>query len=156
MGPVKILELIRLGFIFKKQKFFSLPQILTKMSIFDECSLSTERPLGTPLCSVRSLNDTELQYQCQWLEGSPPAQLSIPVLSNSSSGAGFLSLNVMAVNTLDGKTVTCHADHPVEKIKCDMTARKSWNLSDLFEVVHVIGYGRSSHRQGVQPTFCQL
>ncbi|XP_029695365.1 V-set and immunoglobulin domain-containing protein 10-like isoform X2 [Takifugu rubripes] len=82
-----------------------------------------ERPLGTPVCSVQSVNNTELQYQCQWLAGSPPAQLSFPVLSNSSSGAAILSLNVTAVNTLDGKPVTCIADHPVEKTNCDITAR---------------------------------
>lgn len=104
---------------------FAREEICPKISIFDECSLSTERPLGSPVCSVQSVNDTELQYQCQWLAGSPSAKLSFPVLSNSSSGAGFLSVNVTAVNTLDGKTVTCVADHPVEKNNCDITARKS-------------------------------
>lgn len=113
---------------------FTSAEIHPKMSIFDECTLSTERPLGNPMCTVQSVNDTELQYQCQWLAGSPPAQLSFPVLSNASRGAGFLSLNVTAVNTLDGKTVTCVADHPVERNNCNITARKSWTLNYVFEV----------------------
>lgn len=113
---------------------FVTEEISCKISIFDQCSLSTERPLGTPVCSVQSVNNTELQYQCQWLAGTPPAQLSFSVLNESNSGAGILSLNVTAVNTLNGKTVTCIADHPVEKNNCDITARKSQILNDHFEV----------------------
>lgn len=104
---------------------FTSDEIDSKVFRFDPCSLSTDRPLGVPVCSVQSINNTELQYQCQWLAGSPPAQLSFPDLSNSSSGAATFSLNVTAINALDGKTVTCIADHPVEKSSCDITPSKS-------------------------------
>ncbi|KAM6935333.1 V-set and immunoglobulin domain-containing protein 10-like [Lycodopsis pacificus] len=81
-----------------------------------------ERPSGDPTCSVQSVNNVDLQYLCRWSWGSPQAQLSFPALSNTSSGAGNLSLTVTASRNLDGKTVTCVADHPVELNNCSITA----------------------------------
>ncbi|XP_071782744.2 V-set and immunoglobulin domain-containing protein 10-like isoform X1 [Centroberyx gerrardi] len=82
-----------------------------------------EKPLGNPLCSVHSVNNNDLQYHCHWSGGAPKAQLSFPALSNSSSGAGHLSLTVTASDDLNGKTVTCIADHPLQQNKCNITAR---------------------------------
>ncbi|XP_075962973.1 V-set and immunoglobulin domain-containing protein 10-like [Anarhichas minor] len=81
-----------------------------------------ERPSGDPTCSVQSVNNVDLQYLCRWSWGSPQAQLSFPALSNTSSGAGNLSLTVTASHNLAGKTVTCMADHPVELNNCSITA----------------------------------
>ncbi|XP_068426801.1 V-set and immunoglobulin domain-containing protein 10-like [Clinocottus analis] len=81
-----------------------------------------ERPMGDPQCSLQSVNNVDLRYHCQWLGGTPQAQLSFPALSNSSSGAGNLSLTFTASHDLDGKTVTCMADQPVEQNNCSITA----------------------------------
>ncbi|XP_071325745.1 V-set and immunoglobulin domain-containing protein 10-like isoform X1 [Trachinotus anak] len=82
-----------------------------------------EKPSGSPICSVQSVNGTtDLQYHCQWSGGTPQAQLSFPGLSNTSSGAGNFSLIVTASDTLNWKTVFCMADHPVEPNKCNVTA----------------------------------
>ncbi|KAK2909938.1 hypothetical protein Q8A73_007653 [Channa argus] len=70
-----------------------------------------------------SLNNTSLQYHCQWPGGSPQAQLSFPELSNSSNGVGHFSLTVTPTDYLNGKTVTCLANHPLEQNKCNITAR---------------------------------
>ncbi|XP_076004622.1 V-set and immunoglobulin domain-containing protein 10-like [Genypterus blacodes] len=82
-----------------------------------------ERPSGSPVCSVQALSNAELQYHCQWLGGVPKAHLSFPALSNSSSGAGDLSTTVNASANLDGKSVTCISNHPLEQNKCIITAR---------------------------------
>ncbi|XP_059194393.1 V-set and immunoglobulin domain-containing protein 10-like isoform X2 [Centropristis striata] len=82
-----------------------------------------ERPSGSPTCSVQSVNDVDLQYSCGWSGGTPPAQLTFPALSNSSSGAGNFSLTFNSSNNLDGKTVICMADHPIEQNRCNVTAR---------------------------------
>ncbi|XP_051262738.1 V-set and immunoglobulin domain-containing protein 10-like isoform X1 [Dicentrarchus labrax] len=81
-----------------------------------------ERPSGNLVCSVLSVNNIDLQYLCQWLGGTPQAQLSMPVLNNTGSGAGSFSLTLNASDNLDGKTVTCIADHPTEQNKCNITA----------------------------------
>nr|XP_046254681.1 V-set and immunoglobulin domain-containing protein 10-like [Scatophagus argus] len=81
-----------------------------------------ERPLGNPVCSVHSVNNTHLQYYCLWPGGTPQAQLSFPLFSNTSSGARNFSLTVAASDNLNGKTVTCMADHPTEQNKCNITA----------------------------------
>ncbi|XP_029927368.1 V-set and immunoglobulin domain-containing protein 10-like [Myripristis murdjan] len=81
-----------------------------------------ERPLGNPQCSVQSVN-SDLQYHCQWLGGTPMAQLSFPQLNTTSSGAGDLSLTVTASDDLNGKTVTCIAAHPLLQNNCTVTAR---------------------------------
>ncbi|XP_072249886.1 V-set and immunoglobulin domain-containing protein 10-like [Leuresthes tenuis] len=80
-----------------------------------------ERPLGSPMCSVLSVNNVKLQYLCSWMGGTPQAQLSFPGLSNTSSGAGNFSLTVTASANLNKKTVTCLADHPIEQNKCNIT-----------------------------------
>ncbi|CAJ1062774.1 V-set and immunoglobulin domain-containing protein 10-like isoform X1 [Xyrichtys novacula] len=82
-----------------------------------------EKPAGSPLCSVQSVNNnTDLQYRCSWSGGTPEAQLSFPVLSSSNSGAGNFSLTVIASENLDGRIVTCTADHPLEQNRCNVTA----------------------------------
>ncbi|XP_037639752.1 V-set and immunoglobulin domain-containing protein 10-like [Sebastes umbrosus] len=81
-----------------------------------------ERPPGNPMCSVQSVNNLDLWYNCRWLGGTPQAQLSFPALSNTSSGAGNFSLTFNASNNLNGKTVTCIADHPIEQNNCSITA----------------------------------
>ncbi|XP_026040893.1 V-set and immunoglobulin domain-containing protein 10-like isoform X1 [Astatotilapia calliptera] len=81
-----------------------------------------ERPVGNPECSVQSVNAINLQYHCEWVGGTPQAQLSFPELSNSSSGAGNFSLTVNASDNLNGKTIQCMAEHPVEHNKCNITA----------------------------------
>ncbi|KAM4567457.1 V-set and immunoglobulin domain-containing protein 10-like isoform 3-T3 [Fundulus diaphanus] len=80
-----------------------------------------ERPLGNPLCSVTSVNNTDLQYQCRWAGGTPQARLSFPALSNTSSGAGTFSLTVTASNNFE-KTLICLASHPLEQNTCNVTA----------------------------------
>ncbi|XP_074540422.1 V-set and immunoglobulin domain-containing protein 10-like [Halichoeres trimaculatus] len=82
-----------------------------------------ERPSGSPLCSVYSVNNnTDLQYHCSWLGGTPEAQLHFPALSSSSSGAGTFSLNVTASESLNGRLVTCTANHPLKQNECNITA----------------------------------
>ncbi|KAL7393980.1 hypothetical protein ABVT39_018762 [Epinephelus coioides] len=83
-----------------------------------------ERPKGSPMCSVQSVNNVNLQYHCRWLGGTPQAQLSFPALSNTSSGAGNFNLTVTPSDNLDGKTVTCIAYHLSEQNKqyCNITA----------------------------------
>lgn len=90
----------------------------------DEFSLWTERPPGNPMCSVQTVNNLDLRYNCRWLGGTPQAQLSFPALSNTSSGAGNFSLTFNASDNLNGKTVTCMADHPIEQNNCSITASK--------------------------------
>ncbi|XP_037308679.2 V-set and immunoglobulin domain-containing protein 10-like [Pungitius pungitius] len=80
------------------------------------------RPANVSTCSVQSVSSVELQYSCQWPGGTPPARLSLPALNASRSGVGNLSLVVPASHNLDGKTVTCVADHPVELSNCSITA----------------------------------
>ncbi|XP_042346249.1 V-set and immunoglobulin domain-containing protein 10-like [Plectropomus leopardus] len=81
-----------------------------------------ERPSGKPVCSVRSVNNVDLQYHCLWSGGTPLAQLSFPALSNTSSGAGNFSLTLTAFDELNEKTVTCTAYHPIEENNCNITA----------------------------------
>ncbi|XP_023131986.2 V-set and immunoglobulin domain-containing protein 10-like [Amphiprion ocellaris] len=81
-----------------------------------------DRPVGNPMCSVKSVNNTDLQYHCGWMGGTPQAQLSFPVLNNMSTGAGHISLNVTASDNLNGKTVECMAYHPLEQNRCNITA----------------------------------
>ncbi|XP_073341870.1 V-set and immunoglobulin domain-containing protein 10-like [Pagrus major] len=81
-----------------------------------------ERPSGSPMCSVQSVNNVTLQYHCRWAGGTPEAQLSFPAPSNTSGGAGNFSLTVTATDDLNGKTVTCQAYHPLEQNKCNITA----------------------------------
>lgn len=81
-----------------------------------------ERPSGNPMCSVQSVNNVNLQYYCMWPGGTPQAVLSFPTLSNTSSGAETFSLTFNASDNLNGKTVTCMADHPVEQNQCSVTA----------------------------------
>ncbi|KAM4580830.1 V-set and immunoglobulin domain-containing protein 10-like [Odontesthes bonariensis] len=80
-----------------------------------------ERPLGSPMCSVLSVNNVMLQYLCSWMRGTPQAQLSFPGLSNTSSGAGSFSLTVTASANFNKKTIICMADHPIEQNKCNIT-----------------------------------
>ncbi|KAF6736578.1 V-set and immunoglobulin domain-containing protein 10-like [Oryzias melastigma] len=42
-----------------------------------------ERPPGSPVCSVRSVNNDSLLYECDWMGGTPPASLSFPALSSN-------------------------------------------------------------------------
>ncbi|KAM3873039.1 V-set and immunoglobulin domain-containing protein 10-like [Diretmus argenteus] len=83
-----------------------------------------ERPLGDPRCSVQAVNDGYLQYHCRWPGGAPLAQLSFPALSNTTSGAGDLSLTMTASADLNGKPVVCVADHPLKPNTCKITARR--------------------------------
>ncbi|XP_013881083.1 V-set and immunoglobulin domain-containing protein 10-like [Austrofundulus limnaeus] len=87
-----------------------------------------ERPQGSPTCSVLSVNDITLLYQCGWRGGTPQAHLSFPVLSNTSTGTENLSLTVNASASLNKKTVMCLADHPVEQNKCNVTASAPMNF----------------------------
>ncbi|XP_076593808.1 V-set and immunoglobulin domain-containing protein 10-like isoform X2 [Chaetodon auriga] len=80
------------------------------------------KPPGDPMCSVQSVNNIDLQYHCRWSGGTPEAQLSFPALSNTSSGAGNFSLTITASDSLNGKTVTCMAEHPIQQNKCNVTA----------------------------------
>ncbi|AWO96251.1 putative V-set and immunoglobulin domain-containing protein 10-like [Scophthalmus maximus] len=97
---------------------------LTKEQLQRSMTLSVyERPSGNPTCSVQSVNvNADLQYHCQWLGGTPLAQLSFPALSSTSSGAGNFSMTVPASDTFNGKTVKCMAVHPVEQNQCNITA----------------------------------
>ncbi|XP_028281785.1 V-set and immunoglobulin domain-containing protein 10-like [Parambassis ranga] len=81
-----------------------------------------EKPSGNPLCSVESLNIVDLQYHCQWIGGTPPARLSFPDLSNSSSGTRHFSLTVTASDNLNRKIINCVAEHPVKDGMCNITA----------------------------------
>ncbi|XP_061574474.1 V-set and immunoglobulin domain-containing protein 10-like [Cololabis saira] len=81
-----------------------------------------EKPLGSPSCSVLSVNNLDLQYQCEWTGGTPQAQLSFPALNNTVRGAGKLRLTISASSDLNEKTVTCMADHPIEQSTCNITA----------------------------------
>lgn len=83
------------------------------------------------MCSVQSVNSADLQYHCRWSGGTPQAQLSFPALSNTSSGAGNFTLTVTAADNLNGKTVTCMADHPIEQNKCNITASKFKMLNNM-------------------------
>lgn len=74
------------------------------------------------MCSVQSENNIDLQYHCEWSGGTPQAQLSFPALNKTSSGIQNFSLTVTASDNLNGKTVTCMADHPIEQKKCNITA----------------------------------
>ncbi|XP_045899699.1 V-set and immunoglobulin domain-containing protein 10-like isoform X2 [Micropterus dolomieu] len=87
-----------------------------------------ERPLDNPMCSVHSVNNVDLQYECWWLGGTPQAKLSFPALSNTSSGAETFSLTFTASDNLNGKTVTCVADHPIEQNMCNITARSPMDV----------------------------
>lgn len=89
-------------------------------------SLWAARPAGDSTCSLQSVNSVDLQYYCQWPGGTPPARLSFPALNSSRSGEGNLSLIFPASPDLDGKMVTCLADHPVELSNCSITAGTFW------------------------------
>lgn len=91
---------------------------------FSQLWLKTERPLGSPSCSVMSGNNTSLKYQCEWAGGTPQARLSFPELSNTSSREGNISLTVSASTDLNKKTVICMADHEIEQKTCNITASK--------------------------------
>ncbi|KAM3613551.1 uncharacterized protein V6R79_001295 [Siganus canaliculatus] len=81
-----------------------------------------ERPSGSPVCSLESVNGADLRYRCQWSGGTPEAELTFPALSNTSSGTGSFSFTVTTSDNLNGKTVTCMAAHPVEQNNCTVTA----------------------------------
>ncbi|XP_033837331.2 V-set and immunoglobulin domain-containing protein 10-like isoform X1 [Periophthalmus magnuspinnatus] len=81
-----------------------------------------EKPKGSPVCSVRSLADVELQYECAWPGGTPEAVVSFPGLNNSSSAPGHLILNMSAADSLSGTPVSCTASHPVQPGMCNITA----------------------------------
>ncbi|KAM4600444.1 V-set and immunoglobulin domain-containing protein 10-like [Polymixia lowei] len=87
-----------------------------------------ERPTGNPLCSVQSVKNNGLQYLCRWPGGTPEAQLSFPALSNTSSGAGDFTLTTIPSSDLNGETVICTADHPLQQNKCNITARSPVNF----------------------------
>ncbi|XP_015227333.1 PREDICTED: V-set and immunoglobulin domain-containing protein 10-like isoform X2 [Cyprinodon variegatus] len=87
-----------------------------------------ERPLGDPTCSVLSVNNTDLQYQCRWVGGTPNAQLTFPDLSTTSTGAGIFSLTVTDASSFDEKTVVCNAEHPIEHKTCSVTASRPMNF----------------------------
>ncbi|KAM9852069.1 V-set and immunoglobulin domain-containing protein 10-like [Aulostomus maculatus] len=82
-----------------------------------------ERPTGNPNCSVQWEGNVDLQYHCEWPGGTPPAQLSFPALSNTSSGEEDFSLTVAASDELNGETITCMAIHPLESKTCNITAK---------------------------------
>lgn len=95
----------------------------TKTSRHKNLSISVyEKPDGSPVCSVKSLAGVNLQYNCAWPRGTPPAIVSFPALSNSSSGSGLFSLNVTASDSLSGAPVSCAANHPVQQSTCNVTA----------------------------------
>ncbi|XP_072316665.1 V-set and immunoglobulin domain-containing protein 10-like [Eucyclogobius newberryi] len=81
-----------------------------------------KRPKGSPVCSVRSLSDVHLQYECSWPGGAPEAVVTFPGLSNSSRAPGRLSLNVTATDSLSGTPVSCTASHPLQQGMCNITA----------------------------------
>ncbi|KAM4735103.1 V-set and immunoglobulin domain-containing protein 10-like [Anableps anableps] len=87
-----------------------------------------ERPLGSPTCSVVSVNNTDLQYECRWAGGTPEAQLSFPALNNTNSGAGIFIFTVTASTNLEDKTVTCLAAHPIEQNTCNITSSSPRNF----------------------------
>lgn len=103
----------------------------SNLAMLDQFSLWTERPLGNPMCSVQSVNSNDLQYHCLWPGGAPQAQLSFPMLSNTSSGAGNFSLTVTATDNLNGKTFACVAEHPIEQNKCNITTSKFLMFNNL-------------------------
>ncbi|XP_077431011.1 V-set and immunoglobulin domain-containing protein 10-like [Vanacampus margaritifer] len=80
-----------------------------------------DRPPGNPQCSVLSEDNRSLQYGCQWSGGTPPARLSFLDFGNGSSLEN-VTVSVNASSELDGKIVTCQAQHPVENSKCIVTA----------------------------------
>nr|XP_054596954.1 V-set and immunoglobulin domain-containing protein 10-like [Nothobranchius furzeri] len=92
-----------------------------------------EKPGGSPMCSVVSVNDVSLQYQCRWPGGTPQAQLSFPALSNNSNGAENFSLTVTASADLNKKTVICIADHPLEQNKCNVSASAPMKFLPIVE-----------------------
>ncbi|XP_054903243.1 V-set and immunoglobulin domain-containing protein 10-like [Poeciliopsis prolifica] len=87
-----------------------------------------DTPLGSPICSVVSVNNADLQYKCMWAGGTPEAQLSFPELSNINSGAGTFSLTVTSSANLNDKTITCLAEHPIEQNTCNITAKSPRNF----------------------------
>uniref|UniRef100_A0A8C7ZQA5 V-set and immunoglobulin domain containing 10 like n=1 Tax=Oryzias sinensis TaxID=183150 RepID=A0A8C7ZQA5_9TELE len=82
-----------------------------------------ERPSGSPVCSVLSVNNDSLLYECDWMGGTPQATLSFPALNSASRGEGHFKLTLPASANLNGKTVSCQADHPVQQNTCNITAR---------------------------------
>ncbi|XP_068613682.1 V-set and immunoglobulin domain-containing protein 10-like [Brachionichthys hirsutus] len=87
-----------------------------------------EKPPGSPVCSVQAANDVSLRYDCRWLGGAPQARLTFPALSNTSGGGGAFNLTVDASDNLDGKTITCAADHQLGRSECDVAARSPANF----------------------------
>lgn len=93
---------------------------------------STERPAGSPGCSVHAVNgNSALLYRCQWPGGTPEAQLSFPTLNTSSSGSGELSMTVDDFKGLDGTDVACLIHHPTYQGQCNVTARKLSTILSL-------------------------
>nr|XP_061789466.1 V-set and immunoglobulin domain-containing protein 10-like [Nerophis lumbriciformis] len=86
-----------------------------------------ERPAGSPQCSVLSNYNRSLQYECRWSGGTPPARLSFPDFGEGNSLENLL-LTVNASVEMDGKMVTCQAQHPVEHSECNITARSPQNF----------------------------
>ncbi|XP_061631778.1 V-set and immunoglobulin domain-containing protein 10-like isoform X1 [Phyllopteryx taeniolatus] len=86
-----------------------------------------ERPPGSPHCSVISEDNLSLQYGCQWSGGTPPARLSFPNVSEGNGLENF-TLTMNASVELDGKMVTCDAEHPIEHNKCNVTAKSPQNF----------------------------
>ncbi|RVE63000.1 hypothetical protein OJAV_G00162850 [Oryzias javanicus] len=82
-----------------------------------------ERPSGSPVCSVLSGSNDSLLYDCDWMGGTPQASLSFPALNSTITGEGNLRLTLPASADLNGKTVTCQADHPIQQNTCNITAR---------------------------------
>ncbi|XP_061677011.1 V-set and immunoglobulin domain-containing protein 10-like isoform X2 [Syngnathoides biaculeatus] len=86
-----------------------------------------ERPPGSPHCSVLSEDNLSLQYGCWWSGGTPPARLSFPEFSEGKGLENF-TLTKNASVELDGKIVTCQAQHPVQNNHCSVTAKNPQNF----------------------------
>ncbi|XP_077577923.1 V-set and immunoglobulin domain-containing protein 10-like [Stigmatopora nigra] len=86
-----------------------------------------ERPSGRARCSVMANNNRSLRYECRWSGGTPPAKLSFPDFSEGDTLEN-LTLTVNASGEMDGKIVTCQAQHPVENSRCNITARSPQNF----------------------------
>lgn len=98
-------------------------------SDFFPFELPSERPPGSPVCSVLSVNNDSLLYECDWMGGTPQATLSFPALNNASRGEGHFRLILPASTNLNGKTVSCQADHPVQQNTCNITACRLFSFS---------------------------
>lgn len=122
---------------------------------------STERPTGSPGCSIHAVNgNSALRYRCQWPGGTPEAQLSFPTLNTSSTGLGELSVTMDDLEGLDGKEVACLINHPIYQGQCNITARKLSNLLSLpysgFKNCSYFCHNGLKHNQGYQFQFLFL